>query len=313
MDPSAPRSLIALALAVVTLSACSTSVNIEVDRSAGPEEAAGPTAPSAPAPTPTASSESAAPPPSPVPTSPAAAAPSGTSVGQCYTAEQLGLIGAATVPCSEPHVAEVFAVTFRDEPADAPWPTLDTLLADASAHCNAAFADVTGVAGDISAIDIKFFRPDESSWTRGDREVACFVDYPDEITAELVELDPLRAFGRVSSYGLADGDCVSDANLSDVVALTLVDCSEAHTYEVYASLVLDDGPYPGDADIIDDADEFCEDAFEPFVGVAYSSSSLLVENLWPTEQSWTDWGDRLVTCAITFEEPLSGSAQGTGR
>lgn len=311
MNTSARRSLAALVLVGMTLSACGTSVNIEVDRSAGPEQAAGSITPGELTPTP--SPQSTAPQPSPAPTPSASAVPSGASVGQCYTGEQLGLVGAATVPCSEPHVAEVFAVTFRDEPTDAPWPTLDTLLADASVYCNAAFADVTGVAGDISAIDIKFFRPDESSWARGDREVACFVEYPDEITTELVQLDPLRAFGRVSSYGLTDGDCVTDANLTGAVALTLVDCSEAHTYEVYASLLLDDAPYPGDADIIDQADEFCETAFEPFVGVAYGGSSLLVENLWPTEQSWREWGDRLVTCAITSEAPLMGSAQGTGQ
>ena len=82
---------------------------------------------------------------------------------------------------------------------------------------------------------------------------------------------------------------------------------------MYASLLLDDGPYSGDADIIDQADEFCQTAFEPFVGVAYSGSALLVENLWPTEQSWTDWDDRLVTCAVTSEEPLIGSAEGTGQ
>ena len=238
--------------------------------------------------------------------------PSLAASGECYSEEELFFTDGAPVSCTEAHIAEVYAVTDLEEPSGADWPGLEAVQDRASTFCNDSFRDIMGVPGEISALDVLFFRPDQQTWNDGDREVACFVQYPESVSEPMTSLDPMREFGLVSSYQLETGDCVADTSLVDAVALTAVECSAEHWHEVYASQTIGDGTYPGEDAVVADADAFCEAEFETFVGVSYSDSALLIENLWPTAESWELWGDRLISCSVTSSDgPRSASAAGT--
>lgn len=237
---------------------------------------------------------------------------SGVRPGDCVTEAGLRILG-DTVSCDERHIAEIYAVTALAEPSGAPWPGLDEVQRRASDFCNDAFGEEFGVAGQITVFDVLFFRPQEATWSRGDREVACFIRFPEARTDRLADLDPLRAFGQTSTFGLEVGDCVANPSLTEDLAVDLVDCAQPHWFEIYASNAMLDGPYPGDASILDFADATCRFAFEDFVGIARAESELRVERLFPTEQSWTAWGDRLVTCVLSAEEQLAGSLAGAQR
>ncbi len=285
-----------IALVLMAATACAASVDLE--------GAISPTigVPPTPAPSPAASDDGEAQP------------PPGTTLaaGQCFTATELADPEGTPVPCTESHIAEVFAVTTRPEPEGAAWPGLDVVLDDASDWCNTQFGEVMGVAGQLSALEILFFRPDEDTWARGDREVACFVQYPEDTSTPLAELDPMRAFGLVSTFALDEDDCVADESLVESVAVSLVDCSDLHWFEVFESAEIADGPYPGDEAVRAFVDDLCEPEFETFVGIPASESTLQLERLFPTEESWEQWDDRLVSCVITSDETRTGSAAGTG-
>ena len=254
----------------------------------------------------------AAVPPTPTPEADGDGA-TGIAPGDCLTDEGLRVVGVEPVACDRPHIAEVFAVDLQVEPVGAPWPGVEALQRRASDVCNDGFLEAFGVAGQISVLDILFFRPQEETWADGDREVVCFVRFREEISTSLAELDPLRAFGLTSTFGLQVGDCVASPSLVDDVAVELVACSEPHWFEVYASSPMLDGPYPGDDAVLGVADVTCRGAFEDFVGIPRGESGLRVERLFPTEQSWTAWGDRLVTCVLSAGEQLTESLAGSQR
>ncbi len=246
-------------------------------------------------------------------TSPADAAATDIRPGDCFVAEELRFVGGTPVACTEPHVAEVFAVTRRTEPVDAPWPGLEVVQRQASDFCNDAFGQQFGVAGQISVLDVLFFRPQESTWASGDRGIACFVRFPEPTTDQLADLDPLRAFGLASTFGLLAGDCIASPSLVDDVAVELVDCAEPHWFEVYASNPMIEGPYPGDAVVLDVADATCRTTFADFVGIERDDSALAVERLFPTEQTWTAWNDRLISCVLSADEQITGSLRDAQR
>ncbi|MCA1782044.1 MAG: septum formation family protein [Intrasporangiaceae bacterium] len=119
--------------------------------------------------------------------------------------------------------------------------------------------------------------------------------------------------GNVFSVG--PGDCFDDpdAAVDEISDVSLVACDEPHDNEVYAVAGLEDGDYPGDAAVLDRAQDICLDAFEPYVAEPYDTSQLFATWLVPTEGSWSD-GDREVVCVLfDAEGPLEGSMRDRGR
>ena len=102
---------------------------------------------------------------------------------------------------------------------------------------------------------------------------------------------------------VAAGDCYDPAEPDTVV---LIDCSEPHAFEVFASFVQDGPSYPGTA-LDATASEQCERAFGTFVGVEFAASELVLRYVKPSRATW-EQGDREVLCAVA--EP-SGAATGT--
>jgi hypothetical protein len=120
--------------------------------------------------------------------------------------------------------------------------------------------------------------------------------------------------GTTDVFTLAVGDCLNDESSSEeVFEVPTVPCSEPHLYEVYGEVILAGDEWPGDETVMQQADDGCYAQFEQFVGIAYEESVLEFNYYTPTQGSWDDAGDRLVTCLIFDAGETTGSLAGTAR
>lgn len=109
----------------------------------------------------------------------------------------------------------------------------------------------------------------------------------------------LAGGGGDDVFDLQVGDCLAESVGSEAVSsVETVDCDEPHYSEIYSSIILDDGPYPGDAAVQTTAEEECSADFESFIGMEYAYSELWFEYLQPTQETWDQMDDREVICMV---------------
>ena len=115
-------------------------------------------------------------------------------------------------------------------------------------------------------------------------------------------------------FALAVGDCVTDSSLEgEVSEVSIIDCGQPHTSEVYHSFQMTDSSLPDQTGIETIVQDQCLPSFESFVGVDYPSSALDVSYLAPTQDSW-DAGDRELLCLIYDPAgDVTGSLAGANR
>jgi hypothetical protein len=122
---------------------------------------------------------------------------------------------------------------------------------------------------------------------------------------------------ETSVFELETGDCFS-ADADVVETVTVVDCDDAHTYEVFGVFdheADDDDPYPGDDVILEYADTRCQPLFEDYVAADYQTSIYWITSVTPSAETWDDGDDREIVCALKLGEEgeeTTGSAEGTG-
>jgi hypothetical protein len=142
------------------------------------------------------------------------------------------------------------------------------------------------------------------------------------VLQDLVEPEPVRdATGEVVEGGQGDvftvsvGDCLTEpAESGEVSDVPIVPCSEPHDAEIYHDFTLGGTEFPGDEEVTRLADEGCIAAFEGFVGLPFEQSTLELSYYSPTETSWNQLEDRLVSCLIFAPEgPSSGSLEDATR
>lgn len=215
---------------------------------------------------------------------------------------------AVEVGCDEPHVIEVYAI--RDLPGEDGAPFLG--LEAALGLCNQDFLRVTGVGLGLATIYTRsVLRPSEETWADGERDVTCYVRYPEQTSLSLAEINPVRDFGLVSIYGMEKGDCFVDFEDSETT-FAPVRCEDPHDAEVFIDFEFPPGPYPGDEIVDQTADELCfGESFEAFVGRDYESSSVFSLRSRPNAETW-GLGDRTINCLLTDELVRTGSFEGTG-
>ncbi len=91
-------------------------------------------------------------------------------------------------------------------------------------------------------------------------------------------------------------------------------CDEPHDFQVYSAFQYDEGlDFPGAGVVEQDAETFCIDAFEGFVGSSYESSIYFVTTLRPSQSSWRQ-GDQEIVCLLQAEtgqltKDLQGAAE----
>jgi hypothetical protein len=128
----------------------------------------------------------------------------------------------------------------------------------------------------------------------------------------------------VLAMDLALGDCIDEPRdeptgpdeVAAVFAVNVRPCRERHDAEVVGVVrhpAGDEADFPGESAIFRHAKVACIDAFEEFVGVSFSESSLDMSFLYPNDDGW-EFGDRTIQCvAYPLDgQPLEGSVRGTG-
>ena len=123
--------------------------------------------------------------------------------------------------------------------------------------------------------------------------------------------------GTESVIDIRYGDCLPKfvLNSSSTVSgdLKVVPCSDPHVYEVFGVANSNAVSFNKSA-VGTEADNYCLNAFEKYVGVDFYDSSLNFFNLQPTSGSWGQ-GDREITCLLANanETSVTGSYKGSGK
>ncbi len=168
----------------------------------------------------------------------------------------------ATVPCTEPHNAEVYAVgPFKGRLAKAGYDD-PALGAYVYGVCRRGFMKFTGADESLalrSVISWAWWRPTEEEWEAGARWFRCDVVGGTDRSAELVEL-PRTAKGVLLGI---PGDrwmaCVQGANVS---AVPPVPCTQPHDWRAVTTIVVgkDKQRYPGDRLVEVLSRDYCSDS-----------------------------------------------------
>lgn len=105
--------------------------------------------------------------------------------------------------------------------------------------------------------------------------------------------------GDLGVFNFVVGDCITDLPKGETIEkATGVPCSQKHEYEVYKETFVEDESEEMPSDLGDQADQFCYDEFEKFVGEPYDTSTLEFFSLSPSPESWKA-GDKELTCLIS--------------
>lgn len=111
----------------------------------------------------------------------------------------------------------------------------------------------------------------------------------------------LAATGIACSSEVASaeaGDCLEEIGL--LVSeddLDPVDCDEDHGAQVVGTFEHEGGDdFPGNAEIVEATSEECAELFEDFVGAPAEETSLVVNSIDPTEETWEEADDRESIC-----------------
>lgn len=227
--------------------------------------------------------------------------------GTCFLPDPSGG-DAFEVRCDEPHTIEIYAIVNLPGGEGAPFQGLDAAIA----LCNEDFIRITGVGLGLATVyGRSVLRPSEETWADGERDVTCYVEYPEEVSLSMVDVNPVRSFGRVSVYGFEVGDCFIDFDEGETT-FDPVSCDEPHDAEVFIDFEYPEGAYPGDEAIDQRSEELCfGQPFEDFVGRDYPSSSVFALRSTPNADTWAV-GDRTINCILTDELVRTGSFEGTG-
>jgi Septum formation len=102
-------------------------------------------------------------------------------VGDCLTEIQAieeEILSVETVPCSQPHSAEMYAVVPLPE-GDGNYPGTEAIFAQAEEICIAEFEGFVGLSYEESVLEFNYLYPHEGSWDAGEHSVICAVYDPD--------------------------------------------------------------------------------------------------------------------------------------
>jgi hypothetical protein len=173
-----------------------------------------------------------------------------------------------TVPCSDPHTAQTFAVgALPDEFETAEYddPRLGRY---AYRTCSRRFQQFVGGDESLvmrSVVSWAWFRPSEPAWDEGARWYRCDIVGGGDASESYVELPP-DAKGLL--HGKPDDQWLACAEGRTVAAATRVACSEPHTWRAVTTIKLGepDDPYPGDQVVEARTRDFCDQSVGAVLG-----------------------------------------------
>lgn len=120
---------------------------------------------------------------------------------------------------------------------------------------------------------------------------------PDQSVARQVGQGEAR---EVGTGDITEGSCVDLPDSTDVLtSFTEVSCFDDHDGQLAAIFELPlDGEFPGQDEILLEAQTGCVARFEDFIGLSYDDSIYFLQSFTPTEESWSELDDRSVLCVI---------------
>lgn len=129
--------------------------------------------------------------------------------------------------------------------------------------------------------------------------------------------DSTGAIERAGSVDVSEmrvGDCFEAGDDEEISEVNALQCSEPHTYQVFAVIEHETATYPSDTELETIFATICLSPYEEFVGTAYADSTLYATMFWPTEDSFAD-GDRGYVCVLNEDDlsPITGSMEGSHR
>ncbi len=121
--------------------------------------------------------------------------------------------------------------------------------------------------------------------------------------------------GTRDVFDIAPGDCMLYVDVDQIPnSMPLYDCTAPHDAEVYDEFVMTQGSYPGEETTQAQAEQYCLDRFQPYVGTAYDQSALYLYYYYPTDGTWNSAAqDRLITCIVYDTAYYTGLLQGSNR
>jgi hypothetical protein len=127
---------------------------------------------------------------------------------------------------------------------------------------------------------------------------------------------PRNDAGEVTAPASADafqvkvGDCTGNLASGTVSDVGLIPCDQPHYYEAFASNQMTDTTYPGESATQEQADKFCGDTFETWMGISSDKSKYGVFYFYPTSSTWT-MKDREILCFVgSSDGNIKGSLKG---
>lgn len=125
--------------------------------------------------------------------------------------------------------------------------------------------------------------------------------------AERDESGAITQGGDVMVQDLKVGDCMNGLKEADVLlTVDAVACSDPHDAELYATVEVPDGDWPGIEELSLQAQQRCSDEMAENFEEAYEDEGVELFFLHPTSASWRE-GDREIDCIALYTEPRSGS------
>jgi hypothetical protein len=115
-------------------------------------------------------------------------------------------------------------------------------------------------------------------------------------------------------FSLKVGDCFMHPPVGELTDVEIVNCSNAHEQEVFATFDLSGSTWPGRDQVEELAEQGCLGRFRSYVGIDYEYSEYYGSDISPTEDSWNRGDDREVVCSLGPQYGTkTGSARGTRR
>ena len=212
------------------------------------------------------------------------------------------------VDCTQTHRGVFFGRGLLPNPSADPYPGDEAVNTASVAKCDELFLGFFGVPA--AGINYRYWHPDQTTWTTGDRQVDCVVLDPEALPG------PLDFTGYKPMYNLAVGTCfvLPPEETRDTLGIDdkvpPVDCAGQYNGQVfYTGTSPSTSGFPGDAALDSQTLDTCLASFKAFVGIDATNSAVGNFLYWfPSEAGWGA-GDYRTACAVVVDEGRTGSTQ----
>lgn len=190
------------------------------------------------------------------------------------------------IPCDQAHFYEVHA-TFPLT-GDV-FPGTEILADQAAAQCAPSFVDYVGVEPEYGRYASAYIAPDEAAWAVPDnRVITCLVGSADGGLVGSAKNDYL-VFPKT-------GQCTGPQNVP-ALEVEIIDCAEAHSYEVFAAKKIDSATSPTQPELDKLFASVCQAGFTDFVGIDVGKSKYEVTYFIAGADAWKKVADHRLVCS----------------